>query len=689
MKLYLFSILFVLIALKDSSAQTSPADLPDFQQDIAALESQLTDSLGFEKIIQRIKSTRNDPRLSLRYVAFFESMHARYPDIPKDLITIKRLKSNRYNELAWNNQRINAELAFRQLDTSDRLAREIDFVTGLMRNEYGRGVIYRFKGENDKALQHFYKYLEHYSDPFDSASVANVQFQIGVSLLDMGRLEESIRALSECAAIDEALDRPNYAYNSLGIAYRKAGLFDKSEAAYRKAYQHWKERDYTEGQSRALMNLGNLKLETGDRDAAKKLFLRSVALDQGNDYALAYSTENLGNWYLEAQQYDSAFYYSNQSYQLRKKLDNKRELMMAEYQLAKIHMARNQHSRALPLLQGAYQTAKDLVEQEKIRDIAADLSRWHKEQGEYRAALQYKNEFIAAKDSMLNESIARAVADVAEKYETEQKERTIEQLNKENQLQANLLQLRQRQLLIVSIGSILLAGLLFGIFSLYRKVRSQNEIIQKNLREKETLLKEIHHRVKNNLQVIASLLRIQSRNISDTKAKEAIRESRSRVRSMALIHEDLYREDDLSGVSMDVYLTKLSRDIFNVYNIAAHRIRLDTDIAPIRLDVETVIPIGLIVNELITNALKHAFPGEMSGTVSLSLQEHKNRLILSVKDDGQGVQGEADVNSFGLSMIETFQDKLGGDIDLESKDGTCIRMTIKNYRKLEAAYAAA
>ena len=684
MKKLSFSFLLVSISIFASSAQET---IPEFQQDVITLKAGLKDSLGFEKIIDRIRTTRSNPRLSLQYIAFFENMDAQYPAVPKDRLSVRKLKADRYNELAWSNHATHAELAFQQLDTADRIARKLNYERGLWRNEYGRGVVCRNKGDYENALTYFQNFLDHYTDPFDSANVANVQFQIGVCLLDLGKLKESIQALSIAAEIDEILDRPNYSYNTLGVAYRKAHLFDKAKAAYQKAYQHWEKRGNATGQSRALMNLGNLMMETGKNAAAKPYFLRSVALDQENNYALGYSTENLGDWYLEAGQYDSAYHYLQQSYEIRKTFDNPRELALVEHQLARVYMARNQHIQALPFLESAYKTIKTQGEPEKIRDIASDLSQWYENQNDYRQALQYKKEFIAAKDSLLNESIAQAIADVSEKYETEQKERIIDQLNAENRLQAISLQARQQQLLIVSIGSILLAGLLFGIYVLYRRIKLQNGLIQKNLREKETLLKEIHHRVKNNLQVIASLLRIQSRTISDTKAREAIKESRSRVRSMALIHEDLYKETDLSGVFMPVYLDKLAQDIFRIYNIAPDRIHLQTTIDPIQLDVDTVIPIGLIINELLTNALKHAFPDQKTGSVHLSLREQEKRLVLQVSDNGQGMKDTASDGSFGLSMIETFREKLEGDLQINGDQGTTICMSISNYRKLKPAMA--
>lgn len=657
--------------------------IPEFERDVAALESGLTDSLGFDRIIKKIESTLNQPRLSLRYVAFFDKMHARFPSIPKDTLMVKSLQCTIYRNLAWNSQNTDVDLALRQLDTAEMMAEAAGYTPGLLRIKYGRGVVYRIEGDYERALSYFDQFLSHFLKPYDSTSVANVQYQIGICLLELGRIEESIKAFNITAELDEALDRNVYAYNMLGKAYRKAKLFTKSEAFYLKAYEHWKEKENIDGQSRALMNLGNLKMELGERDAAKQLFLRSVALDQSNDYALAYSSENLGDWYLKAEQYDSAYHYTLQSYRLRQAFNNSRELAMIEHQLGRVHMAREQYRLALPFLQRAFATAEKQGEQERIRDVAADLSRWYEDQGNYREALRYKETFITAKDSLLNESIARAVADVSEKYETEQKEETIEQLNTQNRLQASLLQARQRQLLIVLVGATLLIGLLFGIYRLYRQLKLQNQFIEKNLREKEILLKEIHHRVKNNLQVIASLLRIQSRSITDEQAKQALLDGRSRVRSMALIHEDLYQENNLSGIFMPDYLGKLAHDIFRIYNVASDRIRLQTAIAPLRLDVDTVIPIGLIVNELITNALKHAFPEYRSGVVTLSLQEQTGTLVLEVCDNGLGIQEAATEGAYGLSMIEIFREKLEGELYITADGGTSVRLSIKKYQKLE------
>lgn len=217
------------------------------------------------------------------------------------------------------------------------------------------------------------------------------------------------------------------------------------------------------------------------------------------------------------------------------------------------------------------------------------------------------------------------------------------------------------------------------------EIENQNKIISAALDEKEILLKEIHHRVKNNLQIVSSLLGIQSRSIIDNKAKEAINEGRTRVHSMSLIHQDLYRKDNLTGVEMQNYLPKLASNLFDTYNIQGDHINLILDIDDIKLDVDTVIPIGLIVNELITNTLKYAFPGNRKGNLNISLTEINDTLLLIVVDDGIGlkqIQRETQEKSFGHSLIRAFKTKLDADIDISSLEGTSVSISIKKYKKL-------
>jgi two-component sensor histidine kinase len=195
-------------------------------------------------------------------------------------------------------------------------------------------------------------------------------------------------------------------------------------------------------------------------------------------------------------------------------------------------------------------------------------------------------------------------------------------------------------------------------------------------------LKEIHHRVKNNLQVISSLLNLQSKNISDEKALQALNEGKNRVRSMALIHQNLYRDDNLMGVDVQQYIEKLIESLFTSYNIQINKIALQTNIDKIELDVDTVIPLGLILNELISNALKYAFENTEKGILQIDLQLVDKKLLLRVKDNGKGLDKEKLVTSqsMGYKLIQSFLQKLQATMNIEVDNGTCIELFITKYK---------
>ncbi len=204
--------------------------------------------------------------------------------------------------------------------------------------------------------------------------------------------------------------------------------------------------------------------------------------------------------------------------------------------------------------------------------------------------------------------------------------------------------------------------------------KKTDEIIKASLNEKEILLKEIHHRVKNNLQVISSLLNIQSGYVQDKAAQELFKESQNRVKSMALIHEKLYQSSDFARVDFASYIRSLTSYLFQSYAVAAKGLTLLTDIDDVHLGIDTSIPCGLMVNELVSNALKHAFPNGHGGEVRVSLKEQEGqRITLSVGDNGVGFPEDLDfrnVPSLGLQLISTLVGQLQGTIELKRDKGT-------------------
>ena len=205
------------------------------------------------------------------------------------------------------------------------------------------------------------------------------------------------------------------------------------------------------------------------------------------------------------------------------------------------------------------------------------------------------------------------------------------------------------------------------------ELQQANEQIQGSLDEKEILLQEIHHRVKNNLQVISSLLGLQAGTVNDPEITAAFEESRNRVLSMALIHEKLYQSADMARVDLGEYVEHLVGQLGQSYQVADHPAAVRIDIEDISLDIDQAIACGLIINELVTNSFKYAFP-DQGGTIDISVQRNdRGEYVLVVADDGVGYPADLDVNStqtLGLKIVNALTRQIRGRLQLSREDGT-------------------
>jgi PAS domain S-box-containing protein len=203
--------------------------------------------------------------------------------------------------------------------------------------------------------------------------------------------------------------------------------------------------------------------------------------------------------------------------------------------------------------------------------------------------------------------------------------------------------------------------------------------LRTSLREKEVLLREVNHRVRNNLQVISSLLNLQEQRLTEPSARAALAEARGRVQSMALVHETLYRARDLSRVHFDEYVRALVDNLLDGHAAAARGISAQVVITVPGLGVDAAIPCGLVINELVTNALKHAFPAGRGGLVSISLRDAGGGDVeLRVADDGVGLPPDVDparARSLGLDLVFTFAEQLDARVEVDRAPGTAFRLT--------------
>jgi len=256
------------------------------------------------------------------------------------------------------------------------------------------------------------------------------------------------------------------------------------------------------------------------------------------------------------------------------------------------------------------------------------------------------------------------------------------ELEHANEIQKLSIKRSNLNVVLFALLSALIAILTFFLYHLYKKQKFKHSIIERQSKELEMINKEVHHRVKNNLQVIASLLDLQSNSARSIELKEILQESKQRVQSMAFIHQNLYEAEGIQNVDMKGYINTLSKHLLNSYPLVNKKIEIELAIDSIQLQMDTVISIGMIVNELITNAIKYAFSDISNGVIFVGLQKMEGKLLLIVKDNGSGINTEEiSLNSgFGYKIIRSFCQKLKATLNIVSESGTKITILIHKFK---------
>ncbi len=365
---------------------------------------------------------------------------------------------------------------------------------------------------------------------------------------------------------------------------------------------------------------------------------------------------------------------------------------MTYYSVGHFYLERKQYLKATAYLDTALSITPGRIPVTMVKDIHLMLFQADSVLNRSSSAIHHLRAYQLLSDSIYSVTRMKELEEIQAKYETSQKEKDIAGLRRQSQLQQK--QIRQSNLLKrVTFGSIILLVLLLMLsVNRYRlKQRSiralalkQKEITDKNtslqrlVEEKEWLVKEVHHRVKNNLQIVMSLLNTQSNFLESEAALAAIKDSAHRMQSISLIHQKLYQSEYLSLVSMPSYIHELVHYLEDSYR-GVGRIFFDLHIAPVEMDVSQAVPMGLILSEVVTNAIKYAFPNGKAGSISISLDYISDaKLLLVIADNGKGLPSDvnfAEGKSLGIRLIQTFAAQLDGQLEIESNHGLTVRLT--------------
>lgn len=464
------------------------------------------------------------------------------------------------------------------------------------------------------------------------------------------------------------------------------------------------------------MELGRLFLDVDDLDIAKQYLDKAYRRAHKNEFNSFLADVQLfyGMYYEKKEVWDQALHFLNkaQQYYSSKKMNarvanclvrkvtiwgKKPDHQAFDKGLDSLRSIRKNLTDGMQVFvadnaiaRGNLEKAKSILDQLDLKDIpkaSTQKSFYHTQYKYYEAkglskqALEYFKLYKSLQDS-ISRSNQKAVSQRIEaEYNRKNQEVKINSLHEVTQEQEKSISLRNRALLGGAVLITALLALFFALLSALRKneknqklLAEQNVEIRKSLERNEVLMKEIHHRVKNNLQVVSSLLSMQERKIVDEDTKDALKSSKSRVQAMSILHQNLYMEENLKDVRADQYLKQLTDNIRETYTLDKN-IKIDLQVDPVELDVDVMIPIGLLVNEMVSNAFKHAFVGRDSGHIIVVLRHEEGKIKLRVSDDGVGLANNelpTRNGSLGSRLIHSFTKRLGGDLDIGGTEGTSI-----------------
>lgn len=527
------------------------------------------------------------------------------------------------------------------------------------------GLMYNYSGLYDKANTYNFKSLK-LSEKIGDKSVGYTHLNIGLNYSKEGNFEKSLEHHFKALAIFQESGEKRYialCLKNIGDDYSDHNL-DSAVQYFNKAYLIYLELKDLESISRYFMVIGNINMEQNNTTDATVNYQKAIDIfpEDGSRKLLFAIYSNIIDLNL---------------YMIDSTNVNKPNLLNET-----INYAKKMNQIALEL--GSY-----IMEVESFEK----LYKTYNKIGDSEQAIKYAIQYIIAKDSLFSEQKQKTVAELQTKYETEKKELEIQVLNSDNELvSARLTQndlKRKKQVILIYVlivGFILVIVFLFIINKFYlqtkkanSKLITQNTIISKQKEEKEVLLKEIHHRVKNNLQIISSLLNLQTKNIEDESMLSAIADGQNRVKAMALIHQKLYQNSNISRINFKDYTSQLLNQIAGLYP-ELKDVKREVVAHDIELDIDTAIPIGLILSELITNAYKYAFTND-KGSIVITLKQMEHDYILEVRDNGPGLPKDFDLStatSIGLRLVRRLSQQLYGTSTYEYKDGSRFIITFKD-----------
>lgn len=542
---------------------------------------------------------------------------------------------------------------------------------------YGTWFIYDGIAELFLATEDYEKAEEYYLNAYNLTKAGGVRMDHGLIINRLGNFYTKMNNAEKLAEILQEFQLFNQ--------HRKKDF--KQDALHSLLFINWGNKTLEEKVT-LLQNAKKFHIKNGYISAAAIANYQIASIYEENDQAeeaLKYLYENR-NFFIEQNAITDRYPNLKYIYELESKIGKTADALLTANQLLELTAKLTDLSnKELAFeLEKKYETAKKEKEIELLNSqnqlSTIELLR----EADIRLALEREN---ILKDTTISQQHELTLLTKREKdlqfRELEKEKQLSVSLINENKLKGKLLadDKNRKKLLLSGMALLIIAGLV--ILYQYRRQLAKNRIINKQREGLVMLNQEMHHRVKNNLQIISSLLDLQSATMDDEKTAEKFREGSQRVQSMAFVHQNLYQGEDPGTIDIKQYIKMLTDNLMQSYNTLENKVTLHTDVDAIRLHSDTVIPIGLIINELVSNSLKYAFRNKADGEINVVLKKSDKDILLQVKDNGIGIPDSKNVASgpsFGYKIIQAFAQKLKALVTINSSNGTDVQIMISKYR---------
>jgi len=482
------------------------------------------------------------------------------------------------------------------------------------------------------------------------------------------------------------------------VLYNNLGQHDKALYWSNEAIALYKQSEHDDFYYQAVCAAARACINTRKFSQALTLLTGAQHEKEKSPFAVNFIDMCFGEYHMALRHYDQAEIYFLNVHQFFQKTDARYYLKpwagLINVALANINIQRRNFIEARKYLALAELSPK--IKNHLFKsNFELAFSKVDSADGNFASALSHFKKYKKISDSLYNVTKSGQMAQLEVQYETKQKEQSIKLLNSEARFQkARLDKVNlQRNIILAALILFAIIGVITyrfyrykqksneSILESYKLVESKNKQLELLVEEKEWLLKEVHHRVKNNLHTIICLLESQSAFL-ENDALEAMENSQNRIYTMSLIHQKLYQSDDIQTIDMSIYIPELLQYLKDSFGTSSDQIYFHINIARVSLPQTIAIPLALIINEAVTNSIKYAFPGNTGGKIMISLQEENGSIKLELADNGVGMTNsvqDTEPLSLGLQLIRGLSKEIQGDLKIKSKGGVRITITFKKY----------